>query len=584
LIRLITTMTIIFNRSVIFETISVSTLLFIFYFFLKIPTLPYPLAFYDDAETLYHTLILSQNKIPYVDDYTHHFLGYILPFYLIAKCIGICPAVVTLTAAINQTATASVLYHILKLVSTPPLLCLLGALLLISAREPWVLSFFQQYQINLLIVLIWYFGIKAIKHLTDTRKNTSKSTFLMYEGLSWLSAGVATIYDQRAVVLLTIPFMLTLILHVSKNVQLDRFATSRQIELKTLLAYAFINKKKLLLRYMNFLNIAFLPAALCILYLWNYGALEKFFEQTLLFPFLFRSGSKGLSNSIYDSYRIYLFLIVDTPILVCAGIVGGFYIFQKIKNSLITGFFPHSTCNILPYLLLCSSLPALFVMPLLGGRPFQYYSITWLPLLVLASIISIRSFKRKDSILFKTYLFFLSAPLLLSLINVLRNIPVTPLVNTYYEGDGINEVTDYLQHNMSPDDSIYVWGYRLDVYTSINKTALFPFANNLIIHPDNKISAIEDRLLHIYPKYQEEFTSLLSNSKKNLPTFIVTHERELLHDLDSPSKLALYEKLYSDYQEVFRIKKKDFTNRWNIFVIYKLKSIPLLYEHFDERK
>src|SRR5690606_7116947 len=120
---------------------------------------------------------------------------------------------------------------------------------------------------------------------------------------------------------------------------------------------------------------------------------------------------------------------------------------------------------------------------------------------------------------------------------------------------GINETVEFLKQELKDDDSIFVWGYRLDIYLRLRRLAPYPFSSQIFIQPDSAITGKENRQQHIYPKYQKLFFSLIDN---NPPNYIVVFNRTTKSKLYSTSNNHLQSVIEREYSSVFRITKKDF--------------------------
>lgn len=493
---------------------------FIYYYFLRLPTAQLRLAYYDDGETLYHVLNILQGGVPYKDDQTHHFLGYILPFFFGSKVLGFSAELIRAIACINQVATAYGVFLCLRMFCRFPL-SLLGGLLLLSSREPWVLGFYIQYELNALYVFVLYCSLR----------------YVMQPGSGWLAAasflaGLSFTYDQRAVFFLLVP--------------LSAFFCSRKSSDK-LANPLFLNA------------LLFLAAPLAmIFYLSIHGALSEFIEQAFIFPKQYRVGSQSFAQQMTVALQAYRHLIEATPLLFTAGTIGLVALLLELREA--AGAEKH-----IPLVMLTAALPP-FIYPFFGGRDLEYYTVPWLPWLSIVAIIAGRQFFQSAAVRSVWIIFLLAQPLL-SAAGAAKLISE----GTYaaYDGDGVRETVTYLREHLTSADSVFVWGYRPDIYVYLNRRSPYPFANRMMIHPDQAITDPAERLKHIHPGYQELFYSLLENKP---PTYIVRFIRDDSERLGSASHEKILQVLGSSYTKVFAVTKKDVTNGTCTFEIYR--SVP----------
>ena len=498
----------------ILEIVGVCLLLTIIYYILRLPTAWYELAYYDDGETLYHTLAMLSGKVPYRDDINHHFCGYILPFVALAKAVGFSEHLTRTMAILSQVLMGAGVFLVIRLYfSFFP--SLVGALLAISAREPWVLGFFLQNQINFLLIYTIFFSTKYIRD--------SSCAYLFCA--SFL-CGIAVTFDQRAIIISLIPAMAFLL----STKDLYRKASDA---LFSVLSFA-------------------VPIGAALLYLYKNQALDSFYEQTWIFPTKYRIGSSSIPKLLEDALTLYRHLPEQTPILLVASLLGLIALLIKSKN---VEEIPRRE----RWLFFVCLIP-LGLMPAFGSRDFDYYTITWLPFLALLSIIGTTLLKSKK--LRAVYASFLTIPVLLSLGTAIKH----RNDGSAYTGDGVRETAAYLNQNMSATDTILVWGYRLDLYVYLRRLSAYRFANRLMIHPDPAITDEKLRAAHEFPPYVEEFLELLGTSP---PGFVVLFENSQSKGQSSRSDLALRSILARDYSSPFTIEKKDLRGVPGRFTVFR---------------
>jgi len=133
-----------------------------------------------------------------------------------------------------------------------------------------------------------------------------------------------------------------------------------------------------------------------------------------------------------------------------------------------------------------------------------------------------------------------------------------------YVGDGAREVAAYLNQNLTKEESLFVWGYRPDLYIRLERLSPYPIMNYQIIHPDGAVKTKEERLKHIYPKYEEHFISLLDLEP---PDYVVTvNQEKLLWSLSSTKVLSL---IADAYEKVYEIKREDFRGNEIEFRVFR---------------
>lgn len=498
------------------EIIVTLAILGLVYYFLRLPTSQLPLAFYDDGEILYHVLAALKGLIPYKDDINHHFLGYILPYIALSKITGFSPELARSMGFVNQITLGLGVFLILR-ISFGYWWSLLGGLLALSAREPWVLGTFVQYQIALYFVYVLLLALKGLQR---------QSIYFLYS--SAVLAGFALLADQRALLIAPLPIC----------------------------AYFLLRKKWSWSEFCILKSSYLIFPFTAVLFLYHHNALVPFLEQTLIYPFKYRIGNKDAFDKIWDIFVIHKYLFSLTPFLLvagCLGVVSILYFFKKNSDL-------ERACN----KLLLISFPLVFIMSSLGGRDFDYYTIFWLPILAIAAIHSSSWLPLLRTPLKIALKALLTAPILFSLLAVPNNIPSQA---SSLPDDGINEIVSYLKSNMEDRDTIYVWGYRLDLYVRLGRVSSSPFASRISINPDEQVLG-QDREKNIDPKYQQLF---FQQFKSSPPTYLVLFRREGHPHFDSPADAFIHQTIESGaYRHELKVEKKDFLGKTCTFEIYKL--------------
>jgi len=474
---------------------------------LRLPGRGLELQYYDDAEALYHTLSVLCGRLPYRDDHSHHFLGYVLEYLLAARIFGFSLDLVRQTAFLNQAAMAFVLYLCaLRYMSRPR--ALLAGALAISAREPWVRGFYIQYQLSLGIVVLLYFCLRYL-----ARRNP------LALAAAGAAAGLLFTFDQRALVLGIVPLAAALLAGPPFGRPL-LFAAAAML----------------------------LAPAAAAAYLTYHALWPEFIAQTFVFPGSYRMASQSAWEVLRQGLLLHRHLIWLTPILTVTALLG-FVVALKRRADSRFG------------LLVILALP-LAVMPFFGARDFDYYTVTWLPYAALLSALSCDYFVRLPRRAQAAYCFALCMPVLLALFSALLHAGWQ--ADLGYRGDGAQELAAYLEREVGPDESLYVWGYRPDIYVRLGRTSPYPFVNQMMIHPDSSIQDEEQRRRHVFPEYEADFLRRLAGEP---PDWVVTFNEE--NARPSRAHSAVKQLLERDYRRTYESDRQDFTGNRVLFRAYR---------------
>ncbi|RMG40390.1 MAG: hypothetical protein D6719_11160 [Candidatus Dadabacteria bacterium] len=485
------------------------------YYVARLPALKLPLAYYDDGETLYHTMVILKGYIPYRDDFNHHFAGYLLPFLLTAKITGYSLNLIYQTAFWMQLLYALAIYGTARFYSTRSTSAII-TLLAVTAREPWILGYYVQQELNTLYALILYFSVRFLN------EQNNRSLYI-----SAVLSGLAFCFDQRAV-------FYSLIL-------LSAYYLKRPKSLSVIIKSV----------------ACWLSAPLAgLYYLVRNHILRLFLEQTIVFPFKYRSASAGILETLKSFIAANYYLITLTPLLLFLALVGLLGLTRLISKEKRPDY----------QLLLASLLPPL-LMTLWGARDYDYYSVVWFPSMALLALFIPWAFPgliRKNSWILNMILVL---PLIFTFLNVIVALRDPSLKN--YSGDGINQVVSYLRETVQPEDSLLLWGYRLEILARLEKINAYPFANQIMIHPDEQISKKERRIQHVYPKYERIFLSLLAKAP---PDYVLVFNRGTNMAKYSRANNALIQLLSERYQQIYSLSKPDFTGKRCYYTLY-VKSV-----------
>lgn len=487
----------------------VTLILLASYLLFKASVLHIPILFYDDGEMIYHALAISKGHIPYIDTHTHHFLGYTIPTIIFGSIFGYSTDLLRHMGTVFQVCSGLGLFILLDRHLSRGW-ALFAALLYISAREPWVNGFPLQYELNLIIIIIFI--------LLDSGQ---KRDLL----LATLLSGLAFTFDQRALALATLPL-----------VGMVTSARDKRAFLQFGAAWAIF-------------------PLLALSYLWLNGALVAWWEQTFIFPAKHRVGSLSLWESLIQGLTLHRYLFTQTPWLAALAFVGfSVLISHPLKNTFSVP---------LRRALLVAPL-ILFAMAAVGGRDYDYYTITWLPYLAILAGIFFKYAVQSSAIIQGASALIVVCGLMEPFyhgVNLIR----TGYFDKY-QSDGSVEVAAFLKKEMSQDDSLFIWGYRLDLYVRLGRTSPFPDSTLLFINPDWVIEG-PLRWRHIAPKFEYEFIERMISAP---PSFLIKFTRAPNLPRGSPANSFVEKSLLERYKKVFEIEREDYLGGKPRFEVYRL--------------
>lgn len=448
---------------------------------LRIPYFGLPILYFDDGETLYHAFALLQGLIPYRDIYTHHFVGYVLPIAALVEIFGYSIDLIR-WAYIGNQALLGVGIWLLSRLFFSRTYALVAAPLAVTAREPFVYSFFPLAQVSCLATFVTWLSLYGIK--SRCLVPILCSTFL---------CSVGFLIDQRAILLLALPFLSTIMLPEQPG--------RRKIRNLLICCGTFI----------------IIPASFLFV-LWRLEILEQFIHQTFIFPARFRVASLSLAARLNTAFIMHRHLILDTPLLCALALIG----YLRMTTSLGIRSIEDRTC-----LMILAFMPAVyFTMAALGGRDFSYYTLPWLPWLAVIAVFSVELLERWGRLI--TCVILLS-PLAITALSMPAFLAFVPELT---RRDEALRIASFINQEASPDETLFVFGYRPDIYASIPKLGASPLVNVIYIHPDSLIREYNQRLNHIDPDIEREFMDWFNRTP---PDWLVIADLGLGEADDSPS-------------------------------------------------
>jgi hypothetical protein len=288
---------------------------FSFYILLRLPyfSLPdftYGIFFLDDGETLYHLKALYASLVPYRDDVTHHFLGYLISYLFLEKIFNSPQVLLFVTALLHQLISALAIFSLTFKISNNRALAFLSGLTFLAALEPYALGYPPIAQLTSLILLTFC----ALLNRSGLIRLLGSLVF-----------GVALTFDQRAI-----------------------FFTP-------LFIYQIWRKEKKLISPRHFIAMLLVPFSM-LFYLFINSAVKDWFKQTIIYPLFHRNcGTWGNSNFLaLEAPLFYLYLLALLTII----------IFIVKRPAILT--FEKSLLASLAFL-------ASLLSVLAGGREFTYY-------------------------------------------------------------------------------------------------------------------------------------------------------------------------------------------------------------------
>jgi hypothetical protein len=427
--------------------------------------LPFPNV--DLAEMVYEVQRLQHGYLPYRDTFTHHFLGYLVPFYYLSQFASLTPFVLKgLTLCFNFT-TAILVFMTLREIADD-LSGWIGATLTATVGWFWNwqgFAFNVQSYLNPILALVLLLTVLAC--------NRRSSAAYWW---SAFFAGALVTCDQRAA-----PFVLLL------AVPPGFIAEIRRPSIVGTATACF----------------AVCPLA-CVLYLWRAGALSDFVEQTIMFPLYFRN--QGVpSGRLSAFFALLRFLFETEPIAVTLGLVGLLTLVISREKYWFKCAFVTT--------LLCSTIYAA-----LGGRLYNNYLLIFAPIALIAMGLIPWYFRRASPVASVLAIGILAG---IGLFYAARSISQPPFA--YGPSDQTAEqAADYLHTHTEPQDPVLVWGFAPQIYVFSDRFTTFRDAGLLSVAGANFASILardQGRLPHMV----REFDAFL----KDTPPKVIVYYRRL---------------------------------------------------------
>ncbi|MCO6430985.1 MAG: hypothetical protein J5J00_09000 [Deltaproteobacteria bacterium] len=367
---------------------------------------------HDLAETIYHAKEFTLGRLPYTEIFSHHFLGYVIPFWIVDEVFRLGTTEVFVMQWAYHMLSTMLVYCIVKNISGDFRFAALGAFA--SSTAGWFPLFFgttfnyQAYSIPLIYAVTYLI-------LTSFRADSRVRLGLAAAIQSFLVMG-----DQRCLVFLL------------------------------LFSAAFSELKKLAVLGSTLASfLAPLLVALC--YLVYTDAISQFFEQTILFPIFYRNATFD-GGGIREGIALLSVGVSSEP-FACAGFFGMAVMLLREKSGRI---------KVLLLALIVSS--GIYVLS--GGRFFPNYMQVMMAPLLLGAVLF--PFYLKSSHLPMRAGFILI--LILAVSSFWRVMGVD-----YRSRDAgiLREISSVVSQNSSPGENVLVWGYCPQVYVFSNRFSTF---------------------------------------------------------------------------------------------------------------
>ena len=420
----------------------------------------------DAAETIYHARQLAHGEVPYLNFFTHHFVGYVLPFAAIERLMPISPFGFWLLSIGYQIGTAIGLYWIGKFFGG-----LRGgrlaALLAISLGflPGWAGALFLvQSNIEPLIAIYLATCLWALR-----RWNPS---------LQWLLgivAGVLLTQDQRMIILLPL-LMFPFIKHGWFPLPLARVIA----------------------------GCAFVPLVALLVLAAN-QALPAFVFQTFIFPTQFRNS--GVATSLWSvAYSLCSQAFYTEPLFLLLAFFGAGVFFSGPAEKLEKVF-------------ILSALVLGLWTTLAGGREFIHYLLFAAPILIFLASAPASSLSALRPAIARGWLVvaFVSC-LLAALAPIIRQFSFgTPWV--HIQNTTIDQLAQLVRGQDPQDHDLLVLGYAPQIYLKTDTFSPFPDLSLLSVFGANfESNRREDQ--GIVAEMEDKFRSMLQQSP---PRLLVTY-------------------------------------------------------------
>jgi hypothetical protein len=427
----------------------------------------------DFAEMVYEIRRLQLGFVPYRDTVTHHFLGYLVPFFAAGSVVELTPLVLKIATVCFNFITAVFVWLALRELGQPRM-AWLGAFLAVTLGWFWSWQGFGLNVQSLLAPLI-----AALLFLVIRACARSSAVSLC---LAALSAGVLLTWDPRSLVFLPLLAIPVWFVPALRRWPIVSTATA----------------------------LLLIAPACATWYLVQAGAWRDFVEQTLIYPVHYRNHGVRFDAAALLSTGLGTWLGGErfaVPLML-AGLVA---VLRSESRSWL-----RALCVI--------SVTSAAVYAMVGGRPYPNYFMVFAPItLVLISLLpayagaSLASLGRATT----------AALICLGLFCGLRPILLWTETGSMFLAPNettIEAAADYLRANTSSADKVLVWGYAPGIYVLSDRFHTFRDEGLLSVAGANFASSSgQDQGL--VPHMVREFEDfLMQDPPKAIVVYNVTRE------------------------------------------------------------
>lgn len=383
----------------------------------------------DLGEMLYEVRRLQLGYVPYKDTFTHHFLGYIVPFYALGWVTALTPAVIKGASLVFNFATAIFVWLTVREVSRASF-AWLGAFLAVTVGWFWG---WQGFAFNIQSYLA---PVLAAAILLAVRAACRAQTASLC-ACAFLT-GVLVTFDQRAAVFLALP------------------------------AVAFVMTPDLRRPGVAALVSLFATAApsAAIWYLVRAGAWNDFVDQTMLFPLRYRN--TGVPFAIGPIVLTWLGAWPAERIAIPITLAGAVAAWFREPRAAVKTIW-------------IVALGGSAVYALAGGRPFPNYFLIFGPVTIV--LMALCPWYLAGRFKLASHAVALGL-VVLGLVCALRPLLLVGVTGSAFlrsHEETIETVSTYVRQHTSPEDAVLVWGFAPQIYVMADRFRTFRDAGLLSV-------------------------------------------------------------------------------------------------------
>jgi hypothetical protein len=440
------------------RSIAAWTGLFILNGFGILPWLAVKFPTVDLAEMLYQVRRIEAGYVPYLDTFTHHFLGYVLPFLVLDEWVTLTPDILKITALCFNDFSAVMLFLALRDIASERT-AWFGAFLTVTVGWFWN---WQGYAFNVQSYLTPLFSLALF---LTVRACTHKAT-TAYWGAAAVTGALLTC-DQRAVAfipLLAVP-----------PVFFPEFRVVRALGGAVLCLV--------------------LPVAVAAGCIWASGAWPQFVEATFVFPMRYRDSTMA-SRPLTFLLSVVKFLLLSEPVASASCLLALVLLVLRDQRHWLKAA-------------MGAALAGAGLYATAGGHIYpNYFVILGPPMLALTSMLpgQLRTFSRWSAS-------GAAAGVLLGALALsvpIRAISV-PRLTGVVQNATIDAVADFVQRRSAPDDGVLVWGFAPQIYVLSGRIRTFRDAGLLTVAGSNFSSTASSKQRRV-PAMVAEFEDYMDRT------------------------------------------------------------------------